>query len=138
MGVINGLISGIYAGGTNNSELIAVAVDQDGRLLVSGGGGGGGGGYTPAPSIRPIINGTIIAAAVSQVVLNADSTRVYVEFFPAAVDYWINFGSPAGIDTGILIRANDGGWYSPANLSVQSSVTIWCATAGNKFTILEG
>jgi hypothetical protein len=34
MGTTSGLISGIYAGGTNNSELIAV--DQDGRLLVLG------------------------------------------------------------------------------------------------------
>lgn len=43
MGTTSGLISGIYAGGANNSELIAVAVDQDGRLLVSGIAGGPGG-----------------------------------------------------------------------------------------------
>lgn len=154
------LIQGIYTDGSGTHTLVPVAVDAAGQLLGGGGGGGGAATSTDAnmtaigdvahedaldilaaivePSLRAVINGEIVTASQSQDVLAADATRKYIEFFPASADYWVNFGADAGLNVGIPIYSSGGGWYSPANIAVRSKITIWCATAGTKFVVLQG
>lgn len=132
MGTTSGLISGIYAGGTNNSELIAVAVDQDGKLLVSGIAGGPGSGGDASAANQTTGNNTLNALNLKTPSLGAativNSTPVNI-----ASDQIVNVRDksssvPSVQSTIVLANAGDTGQF--AIPSTARTVTI-CITSGS-------
>ncbi len=131
------LVSGIYTDTAGNSIEIPLALDNHGNLLVATTPA-----TTPGVSSNPVlalpsvVNGTIAAGGVSQLVFPANPSRQYIEFSVCSQPIWINFGSLAGVDLGILIDTSTGGWFSPEELPVSMDVNIYCAVAGVKFTAI--